>query len=978
MLNKFQKIIISSIIFCLIFGFVFNIFLTRPKIVQATDGGAGFLNLMKETVLDAVGWGVTDMVLKPLKQKIQDWGMGKTSDSNTPFFVMDWKKFWDDALDIASAKFIEELGATKLCGPLQISIGQNPTFTTYYSDKPQYKNYSACTLDNVVDNVESFFKNPSISVYGWDAWTALTQPNNNFLGAYLMAAQRQDELAQEELDAKNKETAVSEGTKNETTTKATDTDTCNKKCDTDFPTTTPGNDIKWNDCLDKCETTTKGVPTQSGVKNLGATIKENMDKALGADMSRIISADEISELVGVFFSAVLNKAIDGLGLVPSSANQTTQEQNRNENKDLYGYGTSVGQTITPEMQKDIRTTILNGTLKGVQMISRATAKCKDEKTMLTELDFNKNITDMYSAQLEALYVGTTGIALKPDFTVLDSPFAPFSLYGYRWGEIPVNKIPAKCKKMITQSSGGLTASCKDIVSGLEPNYSKQCTQCIYDDSELNCPPAPYPPFSKPSVLTKAVVTAKQEFYSGCMNWYEVTTNRCKECVKKTDEKCDQEDGAQKQACIESVCSNYEDLKPHVVSTISSGIDFHSKCLLEETKTSCFTCLKEYFMPASYCDDMSAFTARALIKYPGVVLMGDARTSAYFIGRYDSTFADAFEGGTKCNNDRDAKKAIDVSLICQIMPDFEDNGIKVCKQYCMGHGMTEAELNDIVDNRPTNEDCNNQKLNIGGSINVWNTVSNGNFQQLSKCCAATNTTDLKRYQTCIGGSKPLVDVPPVSPCTFAKPVNQEPECYCNDGERPLGWAKAKVFPEYTNESDISFCTDFEFQSPGTKRLRIYTDSTPGGAVVYIGKDSCTYNGTYKLQEPTSTACPPSNPLFMAETSFGTNSQEFYYNLSDTGTLHGGVFNNDLTDTKATTMHVCAPCDPSDTGYPNYGTSLNQCSGKLSSTSGSEGSYVPPIMPGDCSYTPPGGMPSCPKDKYNRCIPPQDDDPMCECR
>ncbi len=957
MLTKFQKTIIFSLVFCLMFGLVFNIFIIKPKSVEATDGGAGWVQAIKDLVLDAVGWAVTDQILQPLKQKIQDWGMGKTSDDNKPFFVIDWKEFANEALDVASARFIEEVGLTKLCGPLRISIGQNPLFTTYYTDQPKYKNYAACTLDSVISNVDSFLDNPSISVFGWNAWSVLTQPNNNFLGAYLLASQRSIEIANEEAKAKDKEVAASGGVKNETTTNETDTDACLKKCDSEFDVNRENNGQLWEDCTDKCETTTKGVPTKSSVKNLGSTIKKNIDDALGADMSRIISADEISELVGVFFSAVINKAIDGLGLVPSSANKTAAEESRDEMNDLYSYGDGSNE-MTEETKQNIRLSVLNGMLKGVQMISRSTAKCEDEDTMITDLDFNKNISDIYSAQLEALYVGTAGVNLKPDFIVLDSPYAPFSLYGYGWSNIPGVKMPAKCKKITAQAGLGSSGSCTNIVSGLEPNYSPNCKRCIYDGSELNCPPAPYPPFSSvsgdvvtPVIPDDATILAKQDFYNKCMEWYDVTKNRCSDCVKKADAKCNQGDEIEKQACIEDVCNNYDDLKPHVASTITSSVDFYNKCLLEEKKSSCFTCLKEYFMPASYCDTMTEFTARSLIKYPAVVLatnVDDGRS----VGRYDSTFQEAFEDrATECNNDKNRGAAIEVSLICRIMPEFKHNGIQICRQYCMGSGMTEIELNDILDNRPTDGDCNNKKIGIGGSINVWDVVKNGNFQQLSKCCAATNTTSVKKYSTCIGASQPA------EICTYAVPPEQEPWCYCSEGYRPLGFTRTG-FPrssglggDCSNTSVIDWTTSGISAIPSGREVYIYTSNQPVDSdIYYIAKGECTekdnnwenatgqgledgqvdeayHNFTMsEITQPSSVICSGS----------GANSDFQCNEAAGQSSLNLGVYHTQLLGLGApessTGVHMCAKCESSDSGYPSYGYkdksgyTSDQCTGK----------------------------------------------------
>ncbi len=976
MINRFQRLIISSIIFGLIFSIAFNIFVTRPKQALATDGGAGFMNLIKETALDAVGWAVTDQVLKPLKQKIIDWGMGKQTDSNEPFFVIDWKAFFEEVKDLATGKLIQEIGATKLCTPFNVTIGNALTtslnkFTLLNTDRSTFKTYAACTIDDIIENAEEFYKNPSIGIYGWDVWSILTKPNNNYLGMYYLMEEEEERLTDEETQAKDKETAVSEGVKNETITTTTDIDACIAQCDESQPLET------YEACCSNCETTRKGIALETKVKNLGSTISGQMKEAMGADMSRIINADEISELIGVFFSAVLNKAIDGLGLVPSSANTTPIEKDRLANQELYGYGKSAEKAITPEIEKDIRTSVLTGILKGVRMIARATIKCEDKDTMLTDLDFNKNIADIFMSQLEALYTGVTGVNLKPDFTVLDSAYAPFSLYGFRWANIPANKIPAKCRKIVTQAGFDSTSTCKDISSGLEPNYNSNCTKCLYDKNELNCPPEPYPPLTTvlttvwgttiiPKVLTEETIKAKQDFYNKCQHWYGITTDRCIDCVKKADEKCGQEDADQKQRCIESVCNNYEDLKTHVKSKITSGIDFYNKCLVEETKRSCFTCLKEYFVPAEYCDTVGEFTARALIKYPAVVIQtstDDGRS----IGRYDQSIADAYKGAgeVECDNDADQKKPIALDLICRIMPDFEYNGKKVCQTTCMNNGMTKEELADIVDYRPRGKDCNNQTLNIGGRINVWSVVKDANFQQLTKCCAAAvNTSSYDQYLKCTGSSGK-------AKCSYATTAEKEPQCYCDEGYRPLGFTRtglprgsagsgSALGGDCANIAMINWVKGTSGFVPAGRTVTGYTSNQPGeGDIYYIAQNSscteteddwenATGKGTTDGADPdpahhtltatnwTTQINAPSNVLYSG-TGKTQNADLTDAVAGKTGPIGIGVYHTqgfDLGDNDSGTgWHICAKCDPNDADYPYYGyedkdgNPADQCTGKI---------------------------------------------------
>lgn len=845
-MNKiFQKFIIVIIIIGLISSINFNLIFIKPKTAQALDGGGSWLNFLKETALDAIGWIISDMVLNRMATKIQDWGAGKTSDTNEPFFMADWKKELLDIADIASARFVNELNLTALCAPIRVSldtmfnIGLGTTGRLF-----GYREYAACTVGNIIDNVEEFWENPSIQVYGWDTWTALMQPQNNIFGSIINALQKEEEILDEETQAKEKEIEAGQGAKNETICNETDTEACKKRCSEVGPPSP--------DCLTNCEKYTIDTCLQKTVKNFGANIKTSIDNALGKDMQRIINADEITELVGIFFSAILNKAIDGMGLNSQPKSSTPAAQERAKINDEYSYLQSFKKGQTAEEKKSIRNTILTNILGAVRQLNKSLTKCKDEDEMMSDLDFAKNVTDVSNANLEALYVAMEGANLKPDFQALDPLYAPFTVFGYGWGEVPSNKIPEKCKNIITKSGLSGNSTCKNIISGLEPkkptqaeigfSYTGNCSQCMNDYDSLNCPPGVLPPQPYPASGTgpfnKSLIEQKNKFYNFCVGRKNTITLRCDECTKKADEKCDQTDVNQKKECIKQQCNNFTGIAALVNSTITDGEDFYNKCLIKEKNDACYVCLKEYYIPANYCDQVNDYLARSIVKYP-TPLFRISDNDGHFVGPYDPYFDEINGGSNECNNDEDSNKPISLSLICRIMPDYTYDGVSVCKTRCFKDNMTTAELENIADFRPNDKDCGNYNLPIGGEINVWNILKQGQLQSGGKCCAAAWQNDEEKYSLCIGAGE--------------SGGGSGGEA-CREGEIFIGGVKTtqgKLFAcpdgnncyqgkEATSDKCRRGCSDLQFTVPNMENIDaviVETNPAPGGSIVTVAPSGC---------------------------------------------------------------------------------------------------------------------------------------------
>jgi hypothetical protein len=173
------------------------------------------------------------------------------------------------------------------------------------------------------------------------------------------------------------------------------------------------------------------------------------------------------------------------------------------------------------------------------------------------------------------------------------------------------------------------------------------------------------------------------------------------------------------------------------------------------------------------------------------------------------------------------------------------------------------------------------------------------------------------------------------CTYAKPVWEEPWCYCDEGWRPLG-ANRTGEPKGDRGGD---CADFSFESPNTK-VYGYTGNETYGDWVYVAKDSCTEIGTREDGLANGPRDIIDQCQWQTEGTYknpGGRSAWECDLTGQTGTLHGGIYRNvarTADDPEASNWwHLCAKCEepcngkPGEPGCPYYGTEYNQCSGKV---------------------------------------------------
>ncbi|MHA1221105.1 MAG: hypothetical protein ACTSQB_05175 [Candidatus Heimdallarchaeota archaeon] len=211
-----------------------------------------------------------------------------------------------------------------------------------------------------------------------------------------------------------------------------------------------------------------GFPVEEQLINWGEDIHNLMGKVPLLDLDRLVDVKEITQLIGVFFSSVLNKAMSvGWGFATSVFKSGDQQQRtRIEENERYAYRSSFKRQQTSEDRKDIRASTFANIQKSVKELSRSIIACTEDEMMNFE-DYAKNVAEVVAGYVEGLYVGLEGLNLKPDFNVLDPLFRPYQVYGYSWGQMPTVKIPPKCKRITNSLNLGSNATCRWILSGLD-------------------------------------------------------------------------------------------------------------------------------------------------------------------------------------------------------------------------------------------------------------------------------------------------------------------------------------------------------------------------------------------------------------------------------------------------------------------------------------------------------------------------------
>ncbi|HEY0220916.1 MAG TPA: hypothetical protein VGC58_01705, partial [Candidatus Paceibacterota bacterium] len=270
-MNKIKKLGVSIFIF-LSLVFIFP----QKSHAQYVD----IVNAVKEYGLDTA----VNIVAKQMIQKIvaQTVNWINAGFQGNPGFVSDPGKFFLDIADREASRFLSQQGLANLCSPFNAKV--RLALVKSYLDDTDNKVY-ACTLDKLRNNYDDFVQD--FDQGGWDGWFEITQNRqNNPYGAYR--------------DAKDK-LSISIGVQDSKYQNQMDWgkgflswEVCPEGQDYIDPNTGK------KECFGVKETATPG-----------SVIETQLNKVLGGGYEKLVSADEISELIGALLNQLTSKILGG-------------------------------------------------------------------------------------------------------------------------------------------------------------------------------------------------------------------------------------------------------------------------------------------------------------------------------------------------------------------------------------------------------------------------------------------------------------------------------------------------------------------------------------------------------------------------------------------------------------------------------------------------------------------------------------------
>lgn len=303
---------------------------TDPAHTAATTGG--WLDQAARFLLDNALKSALSILKKRLLDTLVDETVQWIQGGGTPKFVQDYKGAVGKVINDSAGEVAQEIGLADICKPFKLSLQIGMT------TPPTFSKQISCTLDDMVGNINDFYGD--FSKGGWIGYNELWKPQNNFLGAWILANDEMINLTNQNVKAQEQEIQSGQGflsTKqcNEWTlyieNDMGDTEVFETKSTEEFPDPKPyapsshppippnandpglGNyNPEW-----KC--------TNSSITTPGTSIANSLNKALGAHLDFIINAEDLKNYIAAIADAAINRLVqEGVrGLQNMTLSETT-------------------------------------------------------------------------------------------------------------------------------------------------------------------------------------------------------------------------------------------------------------------------------------------------------------------------------------------------------------------------------------------------------------------------------------------------------------------------------------------------------------------------------------------------------------------------------------------------------------------------------------------------------------------------------
>ena len=522
MKNKkiFIKLISILLLISLLTG-IGGITLFKPKPARAVIPVTDWVQHAKEFILDTAIRVMAKTFMQQVISNISQWARGGFRDDNQPFAITNWGQYLKNAINVGSGMFVSEFGLTELCLPFRDILGRRLGLGALNMQLPTYQYYATCTIEDIVENAEEFWKNPSIAIYGWGSWTALSQPQNNIYGSFMLGAARRAELEAEEKAKKEKEGTTSGGYKSDTICTKDDITACKESCHDKHFATDPDTAQALLTCLQGCERASPGICIQEQLKTTGSEIHATIEKALGTEIDWLISADEIAELLGAFITGVITRLTSGPGFY-----------------DYQDPSDSYSPPITPPTlaeQERIIDQTREGIFESIEQLAQSVNQI-DPEFQLTMTETGDILFTLFEQRTIQFYSAMSGTTSRRGSVIPDD----YPLQIAEWISQATVEYPLVAK--INICIGGpvrvMTTACQPVLDS-EIDFPGSCSIASIDPDCADC-------FNPSCLLTFAAIKGNSRFCEALSlddSWCEggtiiISEPYCGDGIKDPEEQCD--------------------------------------------------------------------------------------------------------------------------------------------------------------------------------------------------------------------------------------------------------------------------------------------------------------------------------------------------------------------------------------------------------------------------------------------------------
>jgi hypothetical protein len=284
---------------------------------------------IKEFSLDAIAWGLINIVVKEMIRSTTQWV--NSGFQGSPAFVTNLEGFLTDIADKVAGNFIYGAGLNFICSPFKLNLQLALDFQYRTTRTGGYQ--AQCRLSTSVANIERFLDG-DFTAGGWDAWfnTALVEDNNPYTAMY----KAQTGLYSSISNAQGKEVKMLDFGRGFMSKRV-----CKEN-------TKPGESAMAQ----------AAAGSDCSVVTPGAVIESQLNSSLNLPAQRLAVADEINELVGALLSQLTKQALGSafgmLGLTSSYEGQQSYFDRVVDERDTKGFTSTNNTPVQSAISTEIK------------------------------------------------------------------------------------------------------------------------------------------------------------------------------------------------------------------------------------------------------------------------------------------------------------------------------------------------------------------------------------------------------------------------------------------------------------------------------------------------------------------------------------------------------------------------------------------------------------------------------------------------